>query len=115
MNTPSVSQIEDLWRTALSTAWHGASCSCHGGGAPVVLSAAALEEDLLDYLLPRYRKENLSELVTTLEQRQSALAERSFLAWLQQTKLAEQARQRLLADVEASLASFCETNANAHH
>ena len=110
--------VDDLWRQALATTWHGAGCTCHGGGTPVKLSAAELESDLIEYLLPRYEKAGARELVSALNTRQTTMASAPFLSWLKSDAvgaLPAPAREALLADMRHSLQSFVEQNASAHH
>jgi hypothetical protein len=116
MSEISLPRIEDLWSEAQSTAWHGAGCSCHGSG-PVILSAADLEADLLDYLLPRYQKVGEQALVEVLKTRQAAVKNEGFLPWLRSDSIAALpavSRETLLADIANSLQSFCDDNAGAH-
>jgi hypothetical protein len=47
-----VQSIGELWRGALSVGLHGAGCACTTGA--IVLTAADLEEDLLDFLAARH-------------------------------------------------------------
>jgi hypothetical protein len=119
MSENALPQIEDLWGRAQSTAWHGAGCSCHGPG-PVILSAADLEADLLEYLLPRYEKAADLALVDALKTRQANAKGEGFLVWLRGRDIAAlpaASRETLLGDVSNSLQSFCEENsaAHAHH
>src|SRR5262249_16757526 len=118
MSEPVLTRIENLWRQALNTAWHGAGCSCHGSGTVVVLSAAELEADLIEYLLPRYEKADAREPVDALKQRQTAMANETFPVWLQSTaitSLPAPTREALFSDIENSLRSFCDDNSPAHH
>ncbi len=112
----NLAEIESLWGSAQSTAWHGGGCSCHGPG-PVVLSAADLEADLLEYLLPRYEKAGETALVSALKARHANMTG-GFLVWLggaEVSALPEVSRAKLFADMQNSLRSFCDENSTPHH
>ena len=59
--------IAELWRGTLSAGLHGSGCAC--GVGMVSLSAADLEEDLLDFLSDRYPAERAPALAAALAAR----------------------------------------------
>lgn len=69
-----------LFADALAAGFHPLGCGCGGGVAPMI-SAASLEADLLDYLLPRYEKSGAARLAEFVRARRRARAG-GFTDWL---------------------------------
>jgi hypothetical protein len=106
-----LSRIVDLWRSALAVGLHGPFCSCFGG-MPVMLDAATLEADVLDYLKRRYEVASLHALAELVAKRQRA-PEGPFLDWLKKDSSTMPAplQERLHVDVERVLKSIGNTGA----
>ena len=71
--------IAELWRGALSAGLHGSGCAC--GIGMMSLSAADLEEDLLDFLSDRYPDERAPALARALAARRHDRTS-SFPTWI---------------------------------
>jgi hypothetical protein len=102
---PSFEAIEDLWQAALATALHGTQCSCAGGAHAHVLTANELEEELLDFLVPRYLADK--GIVTELLERRNS-RHQSFVNWLH--TLPKDSADQLISDVEQTLKSLVGLN-----
>jgi hypothetical protein len=103
----SIDAIDELWFQAMAGGFHGPFCNCLGGSA-VMLDAASLEADVLDYLLPRYAAERIDPLVDLLKRRQ-ANAIGSFVDWLRGLRVAGLTQNlyvRLIDDVGSILSSI---------
>ena len=93
-----------LFRDALAGGVHPPGCGCGGGVAPMI-SAASLEADLLDYLVPRYEKSGAAGLAAFVAARRAASAP-GFTDWLRgldAAPLDPAERARLDADLRAVL------------
>jgi hypothetical protein len=102
-----ITDIEILWRSALSGAFHGPWCNCSRAAFPVI-DAKTLEADVLDYLLPRYAYDSVAFLVELLKTRQ-ANPEGSFVDWLRSLRKAEfteSSYERLTEDIRNMLSSI---------
>jgi hypothetical protein len=102
---PSFEAIEDLWQAALATALHGTQCSCAGGAHAHVLTANELEEELLDFLIPRYAADK--GIVTALNARRNS-RRGSFVDFLH--ALPKNNADQLISDVEKTLRSLIGKN-----
>ena len=104
--------LSDLWSSAIIFAPHLAGCMC-AGGFHVPLDAAAVEQDLIEYLAYRYKSEGLAALAAFTESR---VQERksSFNIWLREideAALAKADRARLIADIRTTLESMQDMGA----
>jgi len=106
-----VRRLSELWRAALARSPHPAGCQCMGLFLIPAMNPADLENDIVDLLRERYLSEGLTDLVDLLDQR---LAEHdggappSFRTWLlglPERHVAGGALNRLVTDLEATLAS----------
>ena len=106
-NAPSGFELARLWSAAPAFLPHAAGCSCAGHVA-LHLDAAAVEADVLDYLVTRYERLENRELVAFIAARQVAHG-MSFASWLMGldvAPLAAASRMRLLADLDATVSSL---------
>ena len=96
--------LASQFRAVLSAGIHPAGCLCAGGMFAPQLTAAGLEEDVLDYLEPKYDGALLTLLETRRAQRLSP-----FSVWLRdldEVALPASDRARLLTDLQAIFNSF---------
>jgi hypothetical protein len=103
-----IGDIEMLWRSALSSTFHGPLCNCFRGAFPVI-DAKTLEADVLDYLLPCYTHDPVPFLVDLLKTRQAS-PEGSFVDWLsslRKAEITECSYRRLTEDIRDILSSIC--------
>lgn len=100
-----------LWSEAPALLPHGAGCGCAGHVA-MHLDPAAVEADILEYLCARYEAAGEAELTAFMAQRRAAhgLTFASWLMGLDHTALPAAARERLLADLEATIGSLARTS-----
>lgn len=107
----AIGRAAQLWQRALSSPLHSPFCACLGiAGAS--LGPAALEEDLLDFLEPRYGAEPC--VLTLLRARRTAMGE-PFALWLRHAgdALPEAQRERLAADITTVLESIVEASSGS--
>lgn len=100
----SVETVLLLWRSALAVPLHSPFCACCGGAA-IPLAPAALEQDVLDYLLRRYEDGQAKLcLAEAVRQRLSSTAT-SHADWLVALtrELPPAASQQLLTDLATVL------------
>lgn len=105
---PSPETVARLFQSALAAMRHPPSCFCGGGFRPV-LSAAALEADLLDYLGPLYAGRGEAALAAAIGSHQERGD--SFTDWLRalpHSGLDGRQQALLLVDLAALLASAIE-------
>jgi hypothetical protein len=108
LSRPSSESIEDLWHAALATPLHGTHCSCAGGAHAHALTAQELEDELLDYLIPRYAAD--ADIGAALHARRNS-RRGAFAGWLQ--TLPQDAAERLSRDVAQTLRSLVEGTRHA--
>ena len=98
--------LAELWELVLANPVHSPFCSCL---VPMGISidATTLEQDLLDYLLPRYQAQGRERLAGALAGR-AATARTGFIDWLRNIghDLPEPDTQRLIEDITKTLSTF---------
>lgn len=102
--------VVELWDLVLANPIHSPFCSCL---LPrnVALDGDTVEQDLLDYLAPRYRDSRQMQLAAILEKR--AMAARSgFIDWLREAtrNVPDQDKARLIDDLVETLSSIREAS-----
>ena len=98
--------LAELWLEGL-TASHDPGCGCGGLFSPV-LDARQIEEDFLDYLVDRYRKQNAvarAELVNTRRMSPAAPFE-SWIAALSDAPINKDEKSALFDDLRVFLESL---------
>lgn len=100
-------ELAGLWNSAIIFAPHLSGCMC-AGGFHVPLDPAAVEQDLIEFLLYRYRDEGLDALAAHVEAR--AINRKSsfniWLAELEEAPLSGAERQRVIDDLATTLESM---------
>ena len=92
------------FRAVLSAGIHPPGCLCSGGMFAPQLTASGLEEDVLDYLEPRYEGALLALLESRRAQRDAGFSE--WLRKLDDATLPEADRTRLMDDLQTVFDSF---------
>ena len=107
----AIGRAAQLWQRALSSPLHSPFCACLGIAA-TSLGPLALEEDLLDFLEPRYGAE--PSVLALLHARRAAAAE-PFALWLRHAAqtLPEAQQERLAADITTVLESIVEASSGS--
>jgi hypothetical protein len=103
---PTGDSLARQFRTILSAGIHPAGCLCGGGLFAPQLTAANLEEDVLDYLEPRYDGALRTLLETRRETRTIAFPD--WLRKLDSAEIGEPDRQRIKTDLKTIFDSFSE-------
>ena len=104
--TDGFAGLAALWVEGLSRA-HDPGCGCGGLFMPV-LQADMIEDDLTDYLLSRYRRDGMIELVKLVEDRKSGSSGRfeDWIGGLEAAGLSETGLGRIEADLRTFLESL---------
>jgi len=105
--------VAELWDIVLANSIHSPFCSCRGPGG-MSFDADMIEQDLIDYLEPRYRTEGWTQLADILDRR--AMEPRSgFVDWLREvsSSMPGQDRMRLIDDIIATLSSMSEASSGS--
>ena len=95
-------ELAALWSTAMIFATHLAGCSCAGFYVP--LDPAAVQEDLIDFLVYRYKSDKRLALAEFVARREA-----SFEKWLENldsAPLDPVDRERLMDDLRNTLESM---------
>lgn len=106
--------VAALWDDALANPIHSPFCSCLVPGG-LSIDGGTIEQDLIDYLRPRYQAEGLARLADVLSRRVEA-QRLDFISWLREIghNLPDIERQRLMVDLASTLSTFQEASPNAH-
>ena len=101
-------RLATAFQAALAAGIHPSGCFC-GGMFRASIDAASLEQDVLDYLVPRYEEHGPAPIASLLRARQDQPDQRRFTEWLRhlpQAGLSDAELEQLTNDLESLLDSF---------
>jgi len=107
-DTERARHLATAFQAALAAGIHPSGCFC-GGMFRASIDAASLEQDVLDYLVPRYEQNGPAPVADLLRTRQDAPGTRRFTEWLRrlpEAGLADVELDQLINDLESLLDSF---------